>query len=112
MDPTTNPFVLDVIGDTSHDDYPGQKIYIRTLVIFGGSSDGNLMLLDTDGALREEAGTRHGAEPQNQKDPRIVAQGEVASDSRTEVVVNAYVRGLFLDDVPAGGKVEVHHGVL
>lgn len=111
MDPTNNPFILDLIGDSSHVDYPGQKIFVKRLVCFGGPLDGNVNLLDHDGVLREETGTRHGAEPQNQKDPRIILNGQVAADSRTEIVVNAYVRGLFLDDIPAGGKVEVYHGV-
>ncbi len=110
MDVTRNPWILDAIGDSSHDVFPNQKIFIKTLVIFGGPNDGNLMLLDHDGVLRDGVGSRHHAEPQNQVDPRVVAEGEVAADSRTEVAMNTRVRGLFLDDLPAGAKVEVYHG--
>ena len=112
MDPTTNPWVFSNENDSSHIDYPGQKIWIKRVVIFGGPADGNVMLLDHDGVQRAEAGGsgRHALEPGNQVDPRIVAEGSIAADTRTEVYMNRYVRGLFLDDIPDGGKVEVHHG--
>ena len=110
MDPTTNPWVFANEGDSSHNFFPGQKIYIKRVVIFGGDADGNVMLLDTDGTLRKQAGSIYGTEPSNQQDPRIVAEGLIAADSRTEVDMDTRVRGLFLDDIPDGGKVEVYHG--
>ena len=110
MDPTTNPWVFANEGDSSHNFFPGQKIWINWLVIHGGPAAGNVMLLDTDGTLRQQAGSRHGIEPSNQMDPRVVTEGPVTADSRTEVLVDRYVRGLFLDDIPDGGKVLVWHG--
>ena len=109
MDVTRNPWVFDSVGDSSHDVFPGQKIFVKRAIVYGGDADGNVMLLDTDGTLREGPG-RHNAEPQNQLDPQPVVEGLVAAQTRTEVNIGHYVRGLFLDDIPDGGKVEVYHG--
>ncbi len=86
-----------------------QHIFVKKVVVSGGPADGNVNLLDTDGVLRFAPG-RHDGEPQNQLDPRVVVSGAVAADSRTEYCLGYRVRGLFLDDVPEGGKVEVYHG--
>ena len=100
--------MLTVAGDTSHLALPGQHIFIKRIVIFGGPNDGNVMLLDIDGSTSvKDAKAR---EVSIGKDPRIVAEGLVAADSRTEVLFGYKVRGLFLDDIPDGGKVEVYHG--
>ena len=104
-----NQFTMDAGGDSSHDNFPGQHIWVNEIHIYGGDNDGNLMLLDTNGTLRAGPG-RHEAEERNQLDPRIIASGNIVSDTFTRVPINRKVRGLFLDDIPDGGKLEIYVG--
>ena len=102
---TRNPWVFENVGDSSHDVFPAQKIFVKRAVVYGGDADGNVMLLDTDGDdSRLQAG--NGRETTGQLDPQPVVEGLVAAQTRTEVLIGHYVRGLFLDDIPEGGKVE------
>ncbi len=108
MDGSANPFVFSVKGDSSHTINPGQKFYISRLVIFGGDADGNMTLLTGDGTTSFL--DARGREVNAGFDPHIIAEGEVAAQTRTEVILNRRVRGIYLDDLPDGGKVEVYHG--
>ena len=109
MEASANPFVFSVKGDSSHTINPGQKFYITRLVFFGGPADGNIALMTGDGTT--EIKDSLGREVNAGFDPHIIAEGLVAADSRTEITLNRSVRGIYLDDVPPGGKVEVYHGV-
>ena len=102
-----NQFVMENPGDSSHDNFPGQQIYVGEVHLYGGDDDDNVLLLDTDGQPYEPGSTNKNG---IQLDPQVIASGTISASTYTRVPVNRRVRGLFLDDIPVGGKVEVYHG--
>ncbi len=110
MNMQENPITFDTVGDITHDEWPNQHVYIKRMHIYGGAATGNLMILDHEGHTVREGGNRHSAEPVNLRDPRIIFNSSVANDSFTVIEVNKEYRGIYLEDIPAGGKVDVYHG--
>jgi hypothetical protein len=106
------PWRLDNIGDSTHDTfeevYP-QHIDVIRIIIYPPTADGNVMILDTDGADSRWTTAKKTIEDTN---PRIIFNDEIDSTELPRVVeLNGRVRGIHIEDIPAGAYIEVFYGV-
>ena len=92
--------------------YPRQRIYVRCLVVHGGSAVGEMTILDQFGDIIPINGSIYDQSIKSRRDPfQLFFDPSLAVDPKIiDVEVNSYVYGITIEEMPADAEVEVFHG--